>query len=147
MGNASTPGSGLERWMQMVGEAGLDGWLVADFRWNNPLFARLLGLRSGILTRRCFLWLPALGRGEPRVLASRVDGHAVAGLDCPVSLYSGFEEMSALLGKLLPAGGRVAMEYVERGLLPTVSRVDAGLIEMVRDSGVTVVSSGALIAM
>jgi Xaa-Pro aminopeptidase len=81
------------------------------------------------------------------VLASRVDGHAVAGLDCPVSLYGGFDEMSALLSQLLPAGGRVAMEYVERGLLPTVSRVDAGLIEMVRGSGVTVVSSGALIAM
>ena len=145
--HAGAPGARLDRWMRLVGEAGLDGWLVADFRWNNPLFARLLGLRSGILTRRCFLWLPAAGHGEPRVLASRVDGHAVAGLDCPVSLYGGFDEMSALLDDLLPADGRVAMEYVERGLLPTVSRVDAGLVEMIRGSGVNVVSSGALIAM
>jgi len=146
MGNASTPGSGLERWMQMVGEAGLDGWLVADFRWNNPLFSRLLGLGSGILTRRCFLWLPAAGQGEPCVIASQVDGHTVAGVACKVSLYSGYEEMAALLSAIMPRGRRVAMEYVERGLLPTVSRVDAGLIEMVREQGVQVVSSGTLIA-
>jgi len=142
----SVLGTRLERWTRVVGEAGLDGWLIADFRWNNPLFARLLGLTSGILTRRAFLWLPAHGRGEPRVLASRVDGHSVAGLDCPVTLYGGFEEMAALLGALLPASGRVAMEYVERGLLPTVSRVDAGLVELVRSYGVDVVSSGAFIA-
>lgn len=136
----------LDRWMDMIAEAGLDGWLVADFRWNNPLFARLLGLQSGILTRRAFLWLPARGGGEPRVLASRVDGHAVTGLACTVSLYKGFEDMASLLDGLLPHGGRVAMEYVERGLLPTVSRVDAGLVELIRSFGVEAVSSGALIA-
>jgi Xaa-Pro aminopeptidase len=38
------------------------------------------------------------------------------------------------------------MEYVAHGLLPTVSRVDGGLIELVRDYGVDVVSSGSLIA-
>jgi len=134
----------LERWMRMVGDWGLDGWLVADFRWSNPLFARLLDLHGGTLTRRCFLWLPAQGQGEPRVIASRVDGHAVSGLDCPVSLYGGFEEMAGMLRSLLPESGCVAMEYTERGVLPTVSRVDAGMIELVRSSGVNVVSSGSL---
>jgi len=139
-------GPRLERWTRLVGDVGLDGWLIADFRWNNPLFARLLGLRSGILTRRCFLWLPAFGHGEPRVIASRVDGHAVAALACPTTLYSGFAEMAATLESLLPPGGRVAMEYVAQGLLPTVSRVDAGLVELVRGYGVAVESSGSLIA-
>lgn len=146
MGGEVNLGARLARWMRIVGEAGLDGWLVADFRWNNPLFARLLGLGSGILTRRCFLWLPAEGRGEPRVLASRVDGHTVSGLDCQVGLYAGYEEMVQMLGELLPAGGRIAMEYVPRGTLPTVSRVDAGCIELIRERGVDVVSSGTLIA-
>src|SRR5579875_2475403 len=90
-------GKRLDRWMGVIAEAGLDGWLVADFRWNNPLFARLLGLQSGILTRRAFLWLPAAGQGEPCVIASQVDGHTVAGVACKVSLYSGYEEMAALL--------------------------------------------------
>lgn len=137
----------LARWADLVGEAGHDGWLIADFRWNNPLFARFLDLHEGILTRRAFLWLPAPGRGEPHVLASRIDGHSVAHLDCPLTLYAGYDEMSAALQRLLPAGGRVAMEYVAQGLLPTVSRVDAGLVELIRSFGVTVVSSGALIAM
>lgn len=136
----------LDRWMQLVGDAGYDGWLVADFRWNNPMFGRLLGLSSGILTRRCFLWLPPFGRGEPQVIASRVDGHAVAALDVPVRLYAGLEEMSARLADVLAGSGRVAMEYVPQGVLPTVSRVDAGLIELVRAFGVDIVSSGELIA-
>jgi Xaa-Pro aminopeptidase len=130
----------------LVGEAGFAGWLVADFRWNNPLFSRLLGLGSGLLTRRAFLWLPAHGRGEPCVIASRVDGHSVSGLDCRVLLYSGFEEMTSFLQLLLPRGEPVAMEYVERGTLPTVSRVDGGLLDLVRECGVEIVSSGPLIS-
>lgn len=136
----------LERWQRLVADAGLDGWLVADFRWNNPLFGRLLGLGSGILTRRCFLWLPAYGHGAPTVIASRVDGHTVAGLDCAVALYGGFEDMSTLLEHLIGDGARVAMEYVERGALPTVSRVDAGLIELLRGHGAHIASSAPLIA-
>lgn len=136
----------LQRWTNLVGDAGLDGWLIADFRWSSPVFARLLGLSGGILTRRCFLWLPPPERGEPRVLASRVDGQAFDGLDCTVDLYGGFEEMCGHLRRMLPRGGRVAMEYAERGALPTVSRVDGGLIDLVREMDVTVVSSGALIS-
>lgn len=136
----------LQRWTTLVEDAGLDGWLVADFRWSSPVFARLLGLQGGILTRRCFLWLPAPGRGEPSVLASKVDGQAFEGLDCTVTLYGCFEEMCARLREVLPAGGRVAMEYAQRGALPTVSRVDGGLIDLIREMDVTVVSSGALIS-
>jgi Xaa-Pro aminopeptidase len=106
----------------------------------------VVDLHARPLTRRCFLWIPAAGRGEPRVIASRVNGQAVTDLVCPVSLYAGFEEMASLLRTTLPRIGRVAIEYVARGLLPTVSRVDAGLIDLVRSYGVDVVSSGALIA-
>jgi Xaa-Pro aminopeptidase len=136
----------LERWMGVVGDAGFSGWLIADFRWNNPLFARMLNLHSGMLTRRAFLWLPARGQGEPHVVVSRVDGYTVSELDTHVSLYAGLDEMVSTLQGLLPRHGDVAMEYVERGVLPTVSRVDAGLVELVRSFGVSVVSSGSLIS-
>lgn len=142
----ATLGARLQRWTGLVGDAGLDGWLVADFRWSNPLLAQLLGLESGILTRRCFLWLPAPGRGEPRVLASRVDGQAFSELGCPLVLYAGFDEMVRRLRELLPQGGRVAMEYDAQGRLPTISLVDAGMVELVRAGGATVVSSGPLIS-
>ncbi len=136
----------IERARTLVADAGLQGWLIADFRWNNPLFAQLLDLHSGILTRRSFLWLPRPGQGEPAVMASRVDGHAVAGLDCPVMLYSGYDEMTGLVRGLLPNTGSIAMEYSHDGRLPSISRVDAGLIDMVRSFGVEVVSSGSLIS-
>lgn len=132
--------------MRLAGEAGLDGWLIADFRWNNPLFGQLLDLHSGILTRRCFLWLPAAGHGEPAIVASRVDAHAVSGLDSPVILYEGYSEMTDFLRQALPAGGRIAMEYSPDGRLPSISRVDAGLIDLVRSLGVEVVSSGPFIS-
>jgi Xaa-Pro aminopeptidase len=132
--------------MRLIGEAGLDGWLVADFRRNNPILLHLLGLESGVLSRRCFLWLPAEGKGEPVVMGSRVDGHTFSGRPHPVILYEGFADMCASLLDLIPRGGQVAMEYVEDGRLPTVSRVDAGLIDFIRGAGITVVSSATLIA-
>src|SRR5579875_3566183 len=97
-------GTRLARWMDLVHEAGVDGWLVADFRWQNPLFARLLNLQGGILSRRSFLWIPAAGAGEATVLASQVDGHTVTGLQCRVLLYAGFEDLQTKLRALLPAG-------------------------------------------
>jgi Xaa-Pro aminopeptidase len=136
----------LDRAMQMVANEGLAGWLIADFRWNNPMLGHLLGLHSGILSRRCFLWLPGHGAREPRILISRTDAHTVSGLDVATTAYGGFDEMIAQLRALLPVKGRVAMEYVERGALPTVSVVDAGLIELLRSLGVDVVSSSSLIA-
>lgn len=136
----------LDRAARLVGEAGFDGWLIADFRWNNPLFAHVLDLHSGILTRRCFLWVPAPERGEPTVMASRVDGHAVAGLDCPVVLYGGYDEMVASLREMLSGSWRIAMEYSVHGRLPAISRADAGMVDLVRSLGVEVVSSGPLIS-
>ena len=131
-----TPHPRLHKAMQLVADANLDGWLIADFRWSNPFFGYLLGLQSGILTRRSFLWLPRQGAGEPQVLISRTDAHTVSRLGVSISLYGGFEEMCAWLRDALPRDGRVAMEYVPHGALPTVSVVDAGLMELVLSFGV-----------
>jgi Xaa-Pro aminopeptidase len=136
----------LERARRVIDEAGLDGWLVADFRWSNPLFGHLLGLGSGILTRRTFLWVPRSGAGEPRIIISLTDAHTVSNLGLDTARYRSFDEMVALLGAALPRGGRIAMEYVERGALPTVSVVDAGLVELIRSLSVEVASSGALVS-
>ena len=136
----------LNRWGHTIKDVGYKGWLIADFRWNNPLFGRLTGLSKGILSRRCFLWLPADGSGEACVIASQVDGHSVSSLDCSVYLYSGYKEMVSLLQSHLPTSGTIAMEYVEFGTLPTVSLVDGGLLELIRSLGLTVVSSLSLIA-
>jgi Xaa-Pro aminopeptidase len=54
------------------------------------------------------------------------------------------EELGALLGTLR-RGARLAMEYCPQGAIPYLSRVDAGVLELVRSFGVEVVSSGDLV--
>ena len=46
--------------------AGIDGWLLMDFRGTNPFMVRVLGRGGigGIVTRRTFAWLPEIGRAH-----------------------------------------------------------------------------------
>src|SRR5690242_5533139 len=43
-----------------LADAGLDGWLLYDFRGLNPVTSSLLGMQ-GFVTRRIFCWLPRTG--------------------------------------------------------------------------------------
>src|SRR5215813_3213843 len=52
---------------------------------------------------------------------------------------------SAELGGLLRGLHKVAMEYCPLGAIPYLSRVDAGIVELVRSLGMEVVSSGDLV--
>jgi Xaa-Pro aminopeptidase len=60
-------------------------------------------------------------------------------------LFAGREDMTAKLGDMLAGDLRIAMEYSPNGLLPRVSKVDAGTLEFVRGLGVDVVSSADLL--
>ena len=57
-----------------VRAAGLDGWLLYDFRGLNPFPAQLLQLGHGILTRRWFLYVPA--HGQPTLIHHRIEAAA-----------------------------------------------------------------------
>ena len=50
------------------------------------------------------------------------------------------------LGRILRGSRRVAMQYSARNEIPTVARVDAGAVELVRAMGPEVVSSAELVA-
>ena len=95
------------------------------------------------MTRPCFLFIPA--SGEPHLLAHHVDSGKFEGAGVPTAVYSSRETMLVALVGLLPAGGRVAMEYSPLGVLPRASKVDAGTLEMVRSLGLDVVSSADLL--
>ncbi|HZW06942.1 MAG TPA: hypothetical protein VFF65_07440, partial [Phycisphaerales bacterium] len=58
------PFSDAQRYMS---DQRIDGWLVYDFRNNNPIIARILGKKLH-LTRRVWWLLPR--RGAPAVLCS-----------------------------------------------------------------------------
>jgi Xaa-Pro aminopeptidase len=132
---------------QTLRELDLDGWLLYDFHGQNPTALNALGLAGRMLTRRWFYLVPA--RGEPTALV-----HAIELLSFPKEVpgkrarYASWESLLAALRALvgaLPPRRRLAMEYFPKGAIPTLSRVDAGTLELVRDEGVEVVSSAELV--
>jgi Xaa-Pro dipeptidase len=124
-------------------EFGLDGWLLYDFRGSNVLARRVLGLEQKPGTRRFFYFIPA--KGEPRKLVHRIEAGALDELPGDKTVYLPWQELEAGVKDLVKDCRRVAMEYSPRVSNPYVSRVDAGVIELVRDFGVEIISSGDLI--
>lgn len=125
---------------------GLDGWLLYDFRGLNPIAADVTGVaRQGghLATRRWYYLIPS--EGEPRALVHAIEPHSLSHLPGQSERYAGRQELETGLGHLLRGMRRVAMEYSPGCAIPYVSRVDAGTIELVRERGVEVVSSGDLI--
>jgi len=125
---------------------GLDGWLLYDFQGSNPIAARMAGIgrRGGHLaTRRWFYLVPAAG--QPRGLVHAIERHNLDHLPGDKSIYAGRTQLEAGLKSLLSGMNRVAMEYSPGNAIPYVSRVDAGTVEMVREAGVSVASSGDLV--
>ena len=112
-----------------VGELGLDGWLLYDFRGLNVLARRVLGLgNEAMLSRRWFYFVPA--RGEPRKLVHRIEPHSLDGVPGSARVYLRWQELEAGVKELVAGARRVAMEYVPRNANPYVSRVDAGTVEV-----------------
>ena len=125
---------------------GIDAWLLYDFRGLNPLAADVTGVgrqEGHLATRRWYYLIPATG--EPRGLTHAIERDALAHLPGKTEHYAGRGQLEAGLRRLLTGVKRVAMEYSPLCAIPYISRVDAGTVELVRQSGVEVVSSGDLI--
>ena len=124
--------------------AGVDGWLLYDFRGLNPIAGGLLRL-DGMTTRRAFAFVPT--RGTPVALTHAIEQgpwrHWPS--SWPREIYSSWRSLESLLAKHI-AGKRIAMEYSAGDAVPYLDRVPAGVIEMVREAGGTVVSSGELVS-
>jgi Xaa-Pro dipeptidase len=125
---------------------GIDGWLLYDFRGLNSIAADVTGVgRQGghLATRRWYYLIPA--SGEPRGLVHAIEKNNLAHMPGRTTRYVGRTQLEAALRVLLTGVQRVAMEYSPGCAIPYVSRVDAGTIELVRQSGAEVVSSGDLV--
>jgi Xaa-Pro aminopeptidase len=125
---------------------GLDGWLLYDFRGINPIAADVTGVarQTGHLaTRRWYYLIPA--SGEPRALVHAIEPHALAHLPGSTERYAGREQLESGLKRMLTGVRRVAMEYSPGCAIPYIARVDAGTVELIRQAGAEVVSSGDLV--
>ena len=127
-----------------ISEAGLDGWLLFDFHGLNPVARGMLEL-SGMGTRRIFVMIPA--EGQPIAITHAIEQGPWR--DWPSlwakTEYSGWRQLEAQLAKAV-SGKRVAMEYSPGDAVPYLDRVPAGVLEMVRAAGATVVSSADLVS-
>jgi Xaa-Pro aminopeptidase len=134
----------LEAVQSSLREFQLDGWLLYDFRGANLPARRVLGLdQKPPGTRRFFYFVPAAG--APRKLVHRIETAALDDLPGEKLVYLRWQELEASVADLLKGRRRIAMEYAPRVSNPYVSRVDAGTVELIRDCGVEIVSSGDLV--
>jgi Xaa-Pro aminopeptidase len=125
---------------------GVDAWLLYDFRGLNPIataVTRINDQGGHLATRRWFYLIPAVG--APRGLVHAIEKNCLAHLPGTTERYAGRQQLEAGLKRLLAGVRRVAMEYSPACAIPYVARVDAGTVELVRQSGVDVVSSGDLV--
>lgn len=133
----------LEQIQASLVDLGLDGWLLYDFRGNNPIALAMLGLPA--LTRRFFVFIPS--RGAPIALTHRIEQQpwrTWIGQNRP---YLSWSELSDALRSMLGTIGTVAMEYSPDDGVPYVDRVPAGVVELVRGTGVEIRTSADLVSI
>ena len=134
----------LPRVQEALAEAGVDGWLLFDFHGLNPVATGLLAL-SGMGTRRIFVLIPREGAPVAITHAIEQGPWEKWPSDWKKIVYSGWRELEASLRETVN-GKRVAMEYSPGDAVPYLDRVPAGVLELVRSSGATVVSSADLVS-
>lgn len=134
----------LPRVQEALVQAGVDGWLIFDFHGLNPVATGLLGL-TGMGTRRIFVLVPR--EGAPVAITHAIEQGPWK--DWPPVwkkiVYSGWRELESSLRDVVN-GKHVAMEYSPGDAVPYLDRVPAGVLELVRNSGATVVSSADLVS-
>ena len=126
-----------------IADAGVDGWLLYDFRGINPVVSGALGLR-GMVSRRIFAYVPRAG--APTAITHNIEQGPWR--DWPAEWkkeqYSTWQQLEAAV-KGLVGGKRVAMEFSPGDAVPYVDYVPGGVLEMVRAAGATVICSGEIV--
>ena len=123
---------------------GLDGWLFYEFRGTNPIANRVLLLPpDGGGSRRWLCFIPA--EGPPVRIVHAIEPRRLDHLPGEKIVYSAWPTLQAAIRQALAGRKTVAMEYSPEGAIPYVARVDAGTVEFVRTTGVSVVTSADLV--
>ncbi|HLJ47553.1 MAG TPA: M24 family metallopeptidase [Bryobacteraceae bacterium] len=127
-------------------EEGLDGWLFFDHHFRDPLAYRVLKMQQGRTpTRRWYYFIPA--EGEPVGLVHRIEAGMLDAVPGEKVVYSSWSTQMDGLRRLLGKAKRVAMQYSALCAVPYVAMVDGGTLELVRQTGVEVVTSANLIQL
>ncbi len=130
---------------QALREERVDAWFFADFRGSDPIAQQLLGLSgNAMVTRRWFYIIPA--EGDAVRLCHQIEPHSLDHLPGRRLLYGPWQEWQQKLGDTVKGCRRIACQFSEAGIIPALGRLDAGTADYLRSLGVTLVSSGDLVA-
>src|SRR5262252_10773784 len=116
----------LDEMQRDLRAATLDGWLFYDFRGRDPIAHRILRLPNHMRTRRWFYFVPA--KGTPKKLVHKIETQSLGAVPGETLYYSGQDELSKSLRKMLERSKNVAMQYSPKNAIPYVAMVDAGTV-------------------
>ncbi len=120
---------------KILQEKNIDGWLLYDFHHSNRLACDFFGISpEAMLTRRFCYWIPK--QGDPIGIVHSVETHVLAHTPGKKLVYAAWKLFESHLKEILQGSKTVAMEYSPRGAIPTASRVDGGMLDLVREQGV-----------
>ena len=122
----------------------IDGWLFTDHHGRDSISSLVLGEEVGShVTRRWFYLIPRIG--VPRKLLHKIESKKLAHLPGEERVYSRWQEQISGVSWLCGGIESIAVQYSSRGLLLSVSNIDAGVFELLRENGVRLVSSSNLV--
>ncbi len=120
----------------------LDGWLLAENKGRNPIAVDLV-VPGAATSRQWFYFIPAFG--QPVILVHQSEASAFDSVPGKKIEYAGYRDLKEGLRTLLKGASTVAMEYAPDSGIASLTRVDAGTVDLVKRSGLTIQSSADLV--
>ena len=136
----------VNRAIEYLQSNGIYGWLIADYNQCNPIFEKITGSETSNITRPIWIWITSLS--EPQLLVHEVDiVHFDS--DFNVESYGSRTQMIDKLNNYVKGNAVkvrvIAMEYSNVFQLTRVSKVSAGVIELIASLGAKITSSADLL--
>ena len=132
----------IEKIQSLLRQYGLDGWIFSDFQGRDFITGEFLRLTKRKCTRRLFYFIPV--QGEPVKLLSAIEPLLLDHLPGRKVLYKGMREQRNELSKFRLPGMQIACQYSPGGNVPTISSMDAGLVEYLKTFEIELISSADL---
>jgi len=132
----------IEKIQNLLKENHLAGWLFTDYHGHDFITHDFLRLSDRFCTRRLFYLIPA--EGEPVKVLSAIEPLLLDHIPGRKVLYKGIKGQREALKELFISGQKIACQYSPGGNVPTISSMDAGLVEYLKSFGIELVCSADL---
>lgn len=127
-----------------ITEAKLDGWLFYDFMGSDPVGRSMLNVSNEVInSRRWFYFIPS--QGVPTKLVHALENKILDHLPGKKEVYMGWVEMGEKLQLIVREKSKIAVQYSAKNAIPMISRIDAGMFELLKSFKINLVSSGDLV--